>query len=115
MAEIIRKSANSKKEVQLSIALVRVFNNVLFIVSVVGYFFENDRDIYWKLCGAKYILIIIILFLFSIIVEQIFVIYRKKQKRDSEIGGNVGAICLFFSFSLFIMYLYYRFLLLPFL
>ena len=90
MAEIIRKSANSKKEVQLSIALVRVFNNVLFIVSVVGYFFENDRDIYWKLCGAKYILIIIILFLFSIIVEQIFVIYRKNKKEIVSLEGMLA-------------------------
>ena len=101
------------KEVSLSTALVRVWNNLLFVLSVVGYFFENDRDIYWKVSGAKYIAIVIILYNFSIIAEQIFVIHGKSKKRDSNIGGNIFVICFFFMFSLAMMYIYYKFIILP--
>jgi len=104
---------SARKDVPLSIALLRVCNHIFFIASFVGYFFENDRNIYWKIAGAKYILIIIVAFLFSVIAEEIFVIRRKMQEKDKYICSNLFSICFSFLISLFIMYMYYKFLVLP--
>ncbi|WP_026668157.1 hypothetical protein [Butyrivibrio sp. AE2005] len=97
---------STKKEYLLSMALLRVCNNILLVITIVGYFFKHNLKNYWKVAGAKYSIIIIILCCVAIIIEEVFAINIKIKRNNKAIGGNIYLIC-FFSFGcIFMIYMY---------
>jgi len=96
-----------QKKILLSMALLRVCNNIIFIVTVIGHLCRTNAENYWENASVRYIVIMIFLCCISIIFEQIVVIFAKGAKR---IGGNIYLICFFLFGSIFMAYMYYKFL-----
>ncbi len=111
--KLIKKLANpfsEAKDLWLSLGLIRIINNILFLLFVIGYFVVPSKADYWEICKAHYIYLLMISFSISLVIESICVFIR--NRRDFGIGlGTLVSIGIFSIMSIVIIYLYMCFIL----
>ena len=105
---LLKKLGNplsTKKDITLTLALVRIFNNIFCLMIIVSYFIMPNVNEYWKYFGGHYLFGIIISFGISIIIEEICVSVKKKRD-NRNVFGNILIIVFFAAGSLWLLYLY---------